>query len=180
MLYGLWTCAKHHIYLIKCAIFVPFSTHTCSRQSSQVIVESLRSQVETHVTDFWICDGGNDRICAWIIAWIQPLVWTNGLIMIHGLFSIATDVIPLLFSAHTQSFHHINRGSPVCVLFCVLSKTRWGNDILKVSVNKDKGRKNSSKRGECFPGVLKWPVHYFGDYNQQSHSAILWALGPLY
>lgn len=72
---------------------------------------------------------------------------TNGLIVIHALFSIATDVIPLSFSAHTQSFHHINHGSPVRVL---LSKTRWGNNILKVSMNKDKGKKNSSKRGECF------------------------------
>lgn len=71
---------------------------------------------------------------------------TNGLIVIHAVFSIATDVIPLSFSAHTQSFHHINHSSPVCVL---LSKMRWGNDILKVSMGKDKGKKNFSKPGEC-------------------------------
>lgn len=67
---------------------------------------------------------------------------TNGLIVNHALFSIAT----LSVSAHTQSFYHISRGSLVCVL---LSKIRWGNDILEVSMNKEKGKKNSSKPGEC-------------------------------
>lgn len=95
---------------------------------------------------------------------------TKSLIVIHALFSIATDVIPFSFSAHTQSFNHINHGSPVCVL---LSKTRWGNDVLKVSMNKDKKKRILLKEANVSTGALNLPVHYFGDYNQQCHSAVL-------
>lgn len=61
------------------------------------------------------------------------------------------------FNAHTESLHHINQGSPVCVM---LTKTRCEEFLCT---------------GRLFlqGHFRKIRVVYLGDNNQQSHSAVL-------
>lgn len=45
---------------------------------------------------------------------------------------------------------------------------------------KEEVKKTNSLNLEIFTEFFKLPVDYCGDNNQQSHSAVLWAVGPLY